>query len=127
MVDGSALPPIRSSDAERGRCIDVLRDAVVRAGELPTRSAWRSLFGTTVLDLREVRLGGPAIELHLFSLFGTTTVLVPPGIAVEVQGGGPFASRVIEPPPWPAAPMRRGCASRFPGPAALPESASEDR
>ena len=27
---------------------------------------------------------------------------VPPGIRVEVTGGGAFASQVIEPPAWPA-------------------------
>jgi hypothetical protein len=159
-MDEPAPPPaIRASDAERERCVAVLRDAavhgrltleefservgaaqvartdrelatltadlpstevavpaeapavyrasfskLVRRGPwtLPARSRWRSLFGTIVLDLRQVRLGGPELELHVFSLFGTTTIHVPPGLTVEVEGGGLFASQVIEPPPWPA-------------------------
>jgi hypothetical protein len=32
------------------------------------------------------------------------TVLVPAGIAVEVEGGGMFASQVLEPPAWPPPP-----------------------
>jgi hypothetical protein len=75
----------------------------VRRGqwELPTRSSWRSVFGTIVLDLREVRLAAPEAELAIHNVFGTVTVLIPPGIAVHVEGGGPFASQVVEPPPWP--------------------------
>jgi hypothetical protein len=77
---------------------------LVRGGawELPARSSWRSVFGTINLDLREVRLAAPEVELTIYNLFGTVTVLVPPGIAVEVDGGGAFASQVIQPPPWPA-------------------------
>jgi hypothetical protein len=75
---------------------------LVRRGawEMPARSTWRALCGTIYLDLREARLGGPETELEIFNVFGTVTVLIPAGIAVEVDGGGMFASQVIEPPPW---------------------------
>ncbi len=75
---------------------------LVRRGafELPARSSWRSLFGTIVLDLRQARLEGPEIELEIYNLFGTVTVLVPPGVIVDVEGGGAFASQVLEPPEW---------------------------
>jgi hypothetical protein len=77
---------------------------LVRRGswELPARSSWRSLFGTIELDLREARLPGPEVELAIYNLFGTVTIRVPPGVTVEVDGGGAFASQVIDPPPWPA-------------------------
>jgi hypothetical protein len=80
-----------------------LCSSLVRRGqwELPARSSWLSLCGTIVLDLREVRLAAPEAEMAIRNVFGTVTVLIPPGIAVEVEGGGPFASQVIEPPPWP--------------------------
>lgn len=73
---------------------------LVRRGawELPSRSSWRSLFGTIVLDLRQARLPGPEVELEIYNLFGTVTVIAPPGVAVDVQGGGAFASQVLEPP-----------------------------
>jgi hypothetical protein len=75
---------------------------LVRRGafELPARSSWRSLFGTIVLDLRQARLQGPEVELEIYNLFGTVTVLVPAGVLVDVEGGGPFASQVLEPPAW---------------------------
>jgi Domain of unknown function (DUF1707)/Cell wall-active antibiotics response 4TMS YvqF len=79
---------------------------LVRSGawELPPRSSWRTLFGTIEIDLREVHLTGPELELDVYSLFGTVTIRVPPGIAVQVDGGGAFASQIIEPPSWPALP-----------------------
>jgi DUF1707 SHOCT-like domain len=77
---------------------------LVRSGawELPPSSDWRCWFGTIVLDLREARLAGAESEIRVFNLFGTVTVTVPPGVIVEVAGGGAFASQVIQPPPWPA-------------------------
>jgi hypothetical protein len=85
---------------------------LVRRGafELPARSSWRSVFGTIVLDLREARLEGPEAELEIYNLFGTVTVVVPAGVHVDVEGGGPFASQVLEPPaflPPPGAPRLR--------------------
>lgn len=53
------------------------------------------------LDLRQARLEGPEVELEIYNLFGTVTVLVPPGLIVDVEGGGAFASQVLEPPDWP--------------------------
>jgi hypothetical protein len=55
-----------------------------------------------VLDLGQARLEGPEVELDIYNLFGTVTVIAPPGIAVDVSGGGAFASQVLEPPAWPA-------------------------
>ncbi len=72
------------------------------AWELPDRSSWRSVFGTIYLDLREVRLDSAEVEMSIYNLFGTVRVRVPPGVKLEVTGGGAFASQVIEPPPWPA-------------------------
>ena len=73
---------------------------LVRRGswELPERSSWRSVFGTIVLDLREARLAGPEVELDIYNLFGTVTVLVPAGVQLDVEGSAAFASQVIEPP-----------------------------
>jgi DUF1707 SHOCT-like domain len=95
----SAAPAVPAIPAVRHRA---LFSRLVRRGafELPTRSSWRSLFGTIVLDLRQARLEGPEVELEIYNLFGTVTVLVPPGVVVDVQGGGAFASQVLEPPDW---------------------------
>jgi hypothetical protein len=77
---------------------------LVRRGpwELGARSSFRSIFGTISLDLRQVRLAGAEVELEIYNLFGTVTVIVPEGIAVSVEGGGLFASQVIETPAVPA-------------------------
>ncbi len=50
---------------------------------------------------REARLAGPEVELDIYNLFGTVTVLVPAGVQLEVEGSAPFASQVIEPPSRP--------------------------
>jgi hypothetical protein len=73
---------------------------LVRKGpwELAQRSSFRSIFGTIDLDLRQARLAGPEVELGIYNLFGTVTVIVPEGIAVSVEGGGVFASQVIDAP-----------------------------
>ena len=53
-----------------------------------------------MLDLGQARPEGPEVELEIYNLFGTVTVIAPPGIAVDVSGGGAFASQVLEPPAW---------------------------
>ena len=105
----SAAPTLPAESAVRHRA---LFSKLVRRGafELPARSSWRSLFGTIVLDLRQARLEGPEVELEIYNLFGTVTVLLPAGVLVEVEGGGAFASQVLEPPAWfplPGAPRLR--------------------
>jgi Domain of unknown function (DUF1707)/Cell wall-active antibiotics response 4TMS YvqF len=71
---------------------------LVRRGpwELAEHSSFRSIFGTIDVDLRQARLAGPATEIEIFNLFGTVTVIVPEGVALSVEGGGMFASQVID-------------------------------
>lgn len=71
--------------------------------ELPARSEFRCICGTVVLDLSQARLIGQEVELDVFNLCGTVTVLIPDGVRVSVTGGGLFASQVVEPPPDPVA------------------------
>ena len=85
---------------------------LVRSGpwELAARSEFRSIFGTITLDLSQARLAGPEVELEVFNLFGTVTVIVPESVDVSVSGGGMFASQVIQPhtsPPVAGAPKLR--------------------
>ena len=85
---------------------------LVRSGpwELAARSEFRSIFGTITLDLSQARLPGSAVDLEIFNLFGTVTVIVPESVDVSVTGGGMFASQVIQPhtaPPVPGAPKLR--------------------
>ena len=54
-------------------------------------------------------LPGPEIELEIRSWFGTTTILVPPGVEVELTGGGFGATCNVEleGEPGPDAPVVR--------------------
>jgi len=101
------LPAVVTPAKHRALCSKLVRRG---AWEIPERSSWRSLFGTIILDLRDARLAGPEVELDIYSLFGTVTVLVPAGVQLSVEGTAPFASQVIEPPsrpPPPGAPRLR--------------------
>jgi len=79
---------------------------LVRSGpwELAQRSTFRSIFGTIDLDLRQATLHGDVVDVEVFNFFGTVTLIVPEGILVSVDGGGMFASQVIEPPSSPPVP-----------------------
>lgn len=92
---------------------------LVRSGpwELAARSEFRSIFGTITLDLSQARLAGPEVELQIYNLFGTVTIIVPESVDVSVSGGGMFASQVVQPhaaPPVPGAPKLR-IVTRGPG------------
>lgn len=102
-------PAVVTPDHPRHR---VIMSKLVRSGplELVPRSAFRCVFGTIVLDLSQARLTGPDTLLEIYNLFGTVTIRVPEGVEVSVEGGGAFASQVIEPPsaaPPPGAPRLR--------------------
>lgn len=107
--DLPAAPAVAPADIARHRAFC---SRIVRSGpwELPVRSSYRCLFGTIDLDLAQVRLPGPEVEIEIFNLFGTVTLIVPEGVRISLEGGGPFASQVIhspEAPPVPGAPVLR--------------------
>jgi hypothetical protein len=90
----------------------VMFSKLIRKGpwELGQRSEYRSIFSTIHLDLRQAKLHGDVVELEVYNLFGTVTLIVPEGITVSVDGGGMFASQVIEAPsapPLPGSPVLR--------------------
>jgi hypothetical protein len=91
-------PPVAVADEHRAFCSHLLRSG---PWSLPSRSSWRSIFGTIDLDLRQARLVGPETTLEIYNLFGTVTVIVPQGVEVVVRGGGLFASQKIESPDRP--------------------------
>ncbi|MGI8713449.1 MAG: DUF1707 SHOCT-like domain-containing protein [Solirubrobacteraceae bacterium] len=101
---GSDLPatPSALEPAQSERHLAVC-SRVARSGlwEIPERSAYRCLFGTVELDLGQARLAGPEVQFDIYNLFGTVTLIVPEGIRVSVQGGGVFASQIIQSPSAP--------------------------
>jgi hypothetical protein len=96
-----ATAPATAGVSHRAVC-----SRLVRSGpwELPERSEFRSIFGTIDLDLRQATLSSDVVDVEVFNFFGTVTLIVPKGIAVSVEGGGLFASQVIEPPSSPPVP-----------------------
>ena len=84
-----------ASERHRAVCSRISRSG---PWSLPARSAYSSIFGTIDLDLRQARLSADETELEVFNLFGTVTVIVPEGVEVSVDGGGMFASQVIDSP-----------------------------
>ena len=85
---------------------------IVRRGawDLPASAQFRAMFGTIDLDLRQATLRADETELRIHNVFGTVSLTVPEGIAVSVEGGGAFASQVIESPgaaPLPGSPRLR--------------------
>jgi Cell wall-active antibiotics response 4TMS YvqF len=93
----SASPAV-VSERHRAFCSHLVRSG---PWSLPSRSSWRSIFGTIDLDLRQARLAGPETVLEVYNLFGTVTVIFPDGVEVVVCGGGLFASQKIESPERP--------------------------
>lgn len=90
-------PPVLASEPQR---LTALCSRIARAGawRVPASSSYRALFGTVDLDLRQAMLEAPQVELEIYNLFSTVTVLVPEGVLVTVTGGGPFATQLVEHP-----------------------------
>lgn len=98
--DLPAQPPALASEPQRHTA---LCSRIARAGawRVPAHSSYRAFFGTVDLDLRQAMLDAPKVELEVYNLFGTVTVLVPEGALVTVDGGGAFATQLVEHPAVP--------------------------
>lgn len=74
------------------------------------RTRYTAILGSVDVDLRRATLPGPELDIELVSLLGTARLRVPPGVDVEVTGGGLLCSRDVrvdaEPAP-PGAPLVR--------------------
>ena len=64
--------------------------------ELAPESRVLSVCGTVELDLGQATLHGPETVMHVRNVFGTVTIVVPRGVRVSVDGGGPFGTREID-------------------------------
>jgi Domain of unknown function (DUF1707)/Cell wall-active antibiotics response 4TMS YvqF len=96
-TSGAAVPA-PASERHRAFCSRISRSG---PWSLPARGSYSSIFGTIELDLRQTRLSADVTELDVFNLFGTVTVIVPEGVEVAVDGGGLFASQMIDSPQVP--------------------------
>jgi hypothetical protein len=78
--------------------------------QLAADSSVRCVAGTIDLDMGRATLAGRDATLHVRNWFGTVTIIVPRGVEVSVDGGGPLGTREIDLPdagPVPDAPRLR--------------------
>jgi hypothetical protein len=59
---------------------------------LARRTQAFAFFGSTDLDLRQARLPAGVSTITVFALFGSVSVIVPPGVNVEMNGAGVFGA-----------------------------------
>jgi Cell wall-active antibiotics response 4TMS YvqF/Domain of unknown function (DUF1707) len=83
-----ALAPATPDDGVAPETVYAIFGGVERRGAWNVPRRWRVIaaFGGAQLDLREARFPTGVIDLEVKALFGGVQILVPPGLAVEVQG-----------------------------------------
>jgi len=77
-----APPPDIAPVATKSVFGDVKRSG---AWVVPANSAWRTVFGDVVLDLREARVPGGEVTIDANTVFGDIDLLVPEGVVVDVR------------------------------------------
>jgi hypothetical protein len=107
VVPGGGLRAADSGDVRETQTLASVFSAVSRKGEwYPARHTQAvAFFGSTDLDLRQAHLPPGVSKISVLAFFGSVTILVPPGINVEMNGVGvigEFSSNVPE--------VRRGAA-----------------
>ncbi|WP_345632012.1 DUF1707 SHOCT-like domain-containing protein [Rugosimonospora acidiphila] len=63
-----------------------------------------TVFGDSLLDLREVQTDADVVEITGRCVFGSFKVIVPEGVEVELQGSAVFSAKAIELAPVPRLP-----------------------
>jgi hypothetical protein len=83
-----ALAPAVSEPAGAPETVYAIFGGVERRGAWTVPRNWRvvAMFGGAQLDLREARFPTGVIDLEVKAVFGGVQIVVPPGLAVEVNG-----------------------------------------
>jgi hypothetical protein len=83
-----ALATARADDGAAPETVYAVFGGVERRGRWTVPRRWRvvATFGGALLDLREARFPTGVIDLEVRAVFGGVQIIVPPGLAVEVQG-----------------------------------------
>jgi hypothetical protein len=108
-----ALVPAGDAAEQPPQTVYAVFGGVDRRGSwtVPRHMKVVAMMGGANLDLREARFPRGVIELEVKAIFGGVQILVPPGLAVEVQGTaimGGFQNVNRSPPtPDPEAPLLR--------------------
>jgi hypothetical protein len=82
------LAPATPDDGVAPETVYAIFGGVDRRGTWNVPRRWRvvAAFGGAQLDLREARFPTGVIDLTVKAVFGGVQIIVPPGLAVEVQG-----------------------------------------
>lgn len=105
--------PVPPAQVTTGRfTVDRVFDDVSRDGRFALASGARltSFFGDVRLDMRQVVLSERVVDLEVSSVFGDVRVIVPPGIAVDVDATTWLGDRdiqVVAGAPLPGSPQVR--------------------
>ncbi len=85
---GVALAPAAPEPPGGPQTVYAIFGGVDRRGSWTVPRQWRvvAAFGGAQLDLREARFPTGVIDLEVKAVFGGVQIIVPPGLAVEVQG-----------------------------------------
>jgi hypothetical protein len=83
-----ALATTPTDDGATPQTVYAVFGGVERRGSWTVPCRWRvvATFGGALLDLREARFPTGVIDLEVRAVFGGVQIIVPPGLAVEVQG-----------------------------------------
>ncbi len=81
-------PPVRADSVRERQTLVAIMGGVQRHGSWTTARHTRvvTIMGGAVLDFREARLLPGTTEVSVFALMGGTQIIVPPGLAVEMDG-----------------------------------------
>jgi len=79
---------------DQPRTISAIFSSVERRGawQVPSALKARSVFGNTELDFRAAQFAAGVTELCVRAVFGNVEIVVPPHLAVEVEGSAVFGN-----------------------------------
>lgn len=83
-----AAAAVSTAGAPHAPALSVVLGSVTRRGawSVPAAMDARATLGSIVLDYREAQLAPGVTELHVKALFGSIEIIVPPTLAVTVDG-----------------------------------------
>jgi Domain of unknown function (DUF1707)/Cell wall-active antibiotics response 4TMS YvqF len=92
-LERTPAPPADEVDRQRALLSSLRREGRWR---LAPRSRFSAVLGSVTIDLRQAVLPGPDVEIEARAILGSVTVVVPPGVEVDVSGAGVLSSEDVQ-------------------------------